>query len=621
MFAIDPTYLMWVTLYLAVAVIVLFAVEKIPLELTSLGLVATLLVLFDVFPLCGATACRPGDENLLTASRLLVGFANPALIAVLALLVIGQGMVRTGALDRAAQTVFRFAGGYHMLALAVVLLLVLTISAFLNNTPVVVIFIPIMQALSERFGRSPSSFMMPLSFAAILGGMTTLIGSSTNLLVNSSLIELGHEPFGFFSFTVPGLILASIGFIYVLALAPRILPDRASLAGALAGESGKQFIAQITVPSGSKLVGEKAVAGLFPSLRDITVRMIQRGEHAELPPFDNFILRAGDVLIVAATRKALTEAVTSGAGVLQPELRNDLRRPYTKDEPWATGDQILAEAMVTPASRLIGQNLEQIGFRYKYNCMALGIQRRSRMIRARMTEIPLEAGDVLLVQGRPEDVVALRANRDILPMEWSQTELPSPDMAGLAGFIFLAVIGLAAFEVVPIVVAAVIGAAAMIAVGALNIRQAGRAIDRRIVLLVGAALALGVAMQETGSAAFLADRIIALFGATHPAAVLSAFFLAVALLTNVLSNNACAVLFTPIAVSLAEGLGVNPMIFAVTVVFAANCSFASPVGYQTNLLVMGPGHYRFVDFVRVGLPLTLLLWVSFSFLAPVYYGL
>jgi di/tricarboxylate transporter len=614
MLAIDPSYLMWATLLLVAAAIVFYAAEQIPLELTSIGLIATLLLLFYVFPLRG-----PMGENILAPGRLLEGFANPALIAVLALLVIGQGMIRTGALDRAAQVVLRLGGGHVVPSVIITLILVAGMSAFLNNTPVVVIFIPIMQALSERFGRSVSNFMMPLSFAAILGGMTTLIGSSTNLLVSSSLIELGETPFSFFSFTIPGLVLASIGLVYVFLVAPRLLPERATLAGRLVGESGKQFIAQITVPAQSKLVGERAVAGLFPTLRDITVRMIQRGEHAELPPFDDFALRAGDVLIIAATRKALTDVYSMGVGVLQPELRANPGRRTEKKVPWQTGDQILAELMVTPASRLIGQTLEQIGFRYRYHCIALGIERRSRMIRARMTEIALEAGDVLLVQGGQEDIQALRASRDIMPMEWATTDLPAREQARRAGLILLGVVGLAALGIVPIVVAAVLGAFAMVVLGALNIRQAARAIDHKIILLVGAALALGAAMQETGAATFLARGITDVF--SDPAWALSALFLVIALLTNVLSNNACAVLFTPIAVSLAQELGVDPIIFAVAVVFAANCSFASPIGYQTNLLVMGPGHYRFADFVRVGLPLTLLVWASFSVFAPIYYGL
>jgi di/tricarboxylate transporter len=615
MFVIDPQYLSWATLLLTAAAIALYSIEAVPVEITSMAVISVLLVLFYVFPMPG-----PDGHNLLDAPHLLAGFGNPALIAVLALLVVGQGVVRTGALDRAAHGLFQLGGRDSRWPLAATLVLVAALSAFLNNTPLVVIFIPLMQGLAERSNRSPSSFMMPMCFAATLGGMTTLIGTSTNLLVASSLIGLGLPSLGFFSFSVLGVFLAAVGLLYLYFAAPRLLPARATLAGALVGAGGKQFIAQITVAEGSKVVGMKAVAGLFPKLRDITVQMIQRGEHAELPPFDDFTIQGGDVLIVAATRKALIEAVAQGAGVLHPVPEVEVSERL-KGAMWGGGDQVLAEAMVTPNSRLIGQNLEQIAFRYRYKCIALGIQRRSRMIRARMTEIPLEAGDVLLVQGRREDVQALRASRDILPMEWSAVDLPAPHLARLAGAVFSLVVGLAAFEVLPIVIAAVLGAVAMIAVGALNVRQATQAIDPKVVLLVGAALALGTAMQQTGAAAYLAHGFIGLFHGAGTALILSAFFLIVAVFTNVLSNNACAVLFTPIGVGLAQGLNVDPMIFAVAVVFGANCSFATPIGYQTNLLVMGPGHYRFADYMRIGVPLTLLLWASFSLLAPIYYGL
>ncbi|MBL6933831.1 MAG: SLC13 family permease [Alphaproteobacteria bacterium] len=616
MFAIDPDIQIWMTLFFVVGAIGLYMVEKLPMEYVSIALMGVLLLFFQIFPVLG-----PDGRNLLDAARILEGFANPALIAVLALLVVGQGMVNTRALTHVVQSVFLLGGTQPALTRILALIFVLVISAFLNNTPVVVIFIPIMQALSDRLGASASSVMMPLSFAAILGGMTTLIGSSTNLLVSSSLIELGETPFTFFEFTLPGLFLASVGLVYVLFVAPRILPDRATLANTLIGEGGKQFIAQITVLEDSKLVGEESAAGIFPSLRDMTVRLILRGEHAELPPFDGFALRPGDVLVVAATRKALTDALGRGAGVMHTEFRAPDDEEEAKELGLGEGDQVLAEVMVTPASRLIGQNLEQIGFRYKFSSIVLGLQRRSRMIRTRMTEIPLEAGDVLLVQGGSEAVQALRGHRDLLPMEWSAMELPAPNLARRANLIFLGVVGLAATGTLPIVVSALLGAAVMIFTGVLNIRQAARAVDRNLVLMVATALALGSAMQETGAAAFIADNIIGFLGLSHPAVVLSVFFLMVAVISNVISNNACAVLFTPIAVGIAVGLGVDPKIFAVAVVFAANCSFATPVGYQTNLLVMGPGHYRFSDFVRAGFPLTVILWLVFSFFAPWYYGL
>ena len=474
-----------------------------------------------------------------------------------------------------------------------------------------------MQILADRFSRSASAFMMPLSFVAILGGMTTLLGSSTNLLISNSLADLGLRQFSFFEFTVPGLVLAATGFLYIVFIAPKILPNRRTLANTLIDGDGKQFLAQVTVNEDSKLIGEEAVAGIFPSLKEMTVRMILRGEHAELTPFDGFKLRSGDVLVVAATKKALTNVLATGVGVLSTE--------YIEKSKSRVGDgklsQILSEIMITPGSRLVGQNLEQIGFRYRFNSIVLGLQRRTRMIRTKMTEIALEAGDILLVQGSAENIESLRNHRDLIPMAWSYTDIPSPKLAMRANIIFFSVIALAATHLLPIVVAAVLGAAAVIFTGVINIRQAGRAIDRRLFLLIVSALALGTAMYETGAAAFLADIIIQLFGTSSPAVVLSAFFFLVAFLTNIISNNACAVLFTPIAVNLAETLGVDPMIFAIGLVFAANCSFVTPLGYQTNLLVIGPGHYKFNDFVKVGLPLSVLLWLVFSLFVPWYYGL
>ena len=612
MFVLEPHLLMAATLFFVLLAILLYAWERMAMEIVSVGIIGLLLVFYTIFPYLDADG-----NNLLRPSKILAGFSNPALITVLSLLVIGQAIVNTRSLERATQFVVGLSPKNPFFSMVFVLIFVLIISAFLNNTPVVVIFIPIMQVLADRFSRSASAFMMPLSFVAILGGMTTLLGSSTNLLISNSLADLGLRQFSFFEFTVPGLVLAATGFLYIVFIAPKILPNRRTLANTLIDGDGKQFLAQVTVNEDSKLIGEEAVAGIFPSLKEMTVRMILRGEHAELTPFDGFKLRSGDVLVVAATKKALTNVLATGVGVLSTE--------YIEKSKNQVGDgklsQILSEIMITPGSRLVGQNLEQIGFRYRFNSIVLGLQRRTRMIRTKMTEIALEAGDILLVQGSAENIESLRNHRDLIPMAWSYTDIPSPKLAMRANIIFFSVIALAATHLLPIVVAAVLGAAAVIFTGVINIRQAGRAIDRRLFLLIVSALALGTAMYETGAAAFLADIIIQLFGTSSPAVVLSAFFFLVAFLTNIISNNACAVLFTPIAVNLAETLGVDPMIFAIGLVFAANCSFVTPLGYQTNLLVIGPGHYKFNDFVKVGLPLSLLLWLVFSLFVPWYYGL
>ena len=277
--------------------------------------------------------------------------------------------------------------------------------------------------------------------------------------------------------------------------------------------------------------------------------------------------------------------------------------------------------MVTPTSRLIGRTLEQIGFHYHTHCIVVGLQRQSRMIRSRITEIRLAGGDVLLIQGREEDIAALRGNPDVLLIEWSAANLPSVHHARRALAIFGTVLAIAAFGILPISIAALGGAGLMLAANVLNVRQAGRAIDRNVVMMIAAALALGIAMQETGGAGALAGLLLRISGDLGPPFVLSGFFLLVAVLSNLINAKATAVLFTPIAVSIATGLGVPVEPFAVAVIFAANCGFASPVGYQTNLLVMAPGNYRFLDFTRAGAPLVIVVWLAFTLFAPWYYGL
>jgi di/tricarboxylate transporter len=615
---------MWLTYALILGALVLYAMELAPMEVISIGVVCSLLILFHVFPVPGVSGV-----NRLDAARLLQGFANPALVTVLALLVMGQGMVRAGVLDVVARGVLKLGGGRQWRSFGLALIAATAVSAFLNNIPVVIIFIPIMQAMANRFGDSPSKLMIPLSYAAVLGGMTTLVGSSTNLLVNSAMIELKVPPFSFFEFTIPGVVMAFCGFFFVFLVAPRLLPDRASLTDTLLDGSGKQFIAQLTVAQQSPLVGKGAPAGLFAGLPDMTIRMVQRGEEAILPPFENFVARPGDVLVVAATRKALTEALARDADLLHPDLQPQSRAEKSDSKararadtssPWDQSSQVVAEVMVAPASRLQGQTLRQVGFHHQTHCVVLGIQRRSRMIRTRMTDIRLEAGDVLLVQGTAADVNALKVNRDVVLMEWSAEELSALIHAPAAAVIFVVSIGLAAVGLVPLVVATLSGAVAMVAMGVMTVGQATRAVDVRIVATIGAALALGVALQETGGAQFIAQGLVGLFEGAGPAVVLSLFFLLVAGLSNIISTKTAAVLFTPIAVDIAHALGVAPQAFAVAVVFAANCSFASPLGYQTNLLVLGPGHYRFLDFARAGIPLVILLWIAFTAFVPWWYG-
>ena len=615
---LQPSLQMWATFAVIITAIIFYALDRISMEITSLGTISVLLILFHFMPVIDS-----GGANLLDLKTLLAGFADPALITILALLVIGQGMVQTGALETPAQIIVKHGIAYPRRVILACLVSVMVISALLNNTPVVVIFIPIMITLMDKMDKSAGLVLMPLSFVAILGGMTTLIGSSTNLLVAGTYKGQTNLEIGFFDFTVPGLFLASIGLVYVTLIAPLVLPKKLSTTDDTPQViTGKQFIVQLDLIEGNSLIGKKSVAGMFPDLSRMTVRLVQRGAKMFLPPFDEITFQEGDCIILATTRAILSEKLSKDPGLLKGILTIPSPDNIENESVQAVSrGQKIAEVMVAPASRLDGRTLEQVGYHLQGGCTVLGIQRRSRMIRISMNDIRLEAGDILLVVGITTQINALKMNKDVLLMEWSTREVQVRSDSWKALGIFTGVVAFAATGTVPIPITATCGAFLMIALGCLNIRQASRAVDRRIFLLIGAALAMGASLQATGGALFLAESLIQILEGSSIAVTLSAFFLLVAILTNMLSNNATAVLFTPIAINIATKLGVDPMIFVTAVIFAANCSFATPMGYQTNLLVMGPGNYKFKDFMKVGVPLIIVLWIGYSLFAPLYYGL
>lgn len=618
---VEPSLQMWLTFGVIFIAITLYATEKLPLEVTSLGVITGLLLLFHFVPYTTTVDIPHGGEDGLTIRSLLDGFSDPALITILALLVVGQGLVQTGALDELARLMVRAGVKRPKVVTIFVLAFVLVISAIMNNTPVVVIFIPILSAMAARQKQSASLLMIPLSFAAILGGNLTLIGSSTNLLASGTLEVISGDGLDFFAFTVPGLVLAGVGFIYVTLIAPMILKERTKKGETAGYITGKQFIVEFYVTEGSDLEGQQSVAGMFPNIRQLTIRMIQRGTEQFLPPFDDLTLQADDRLIVASTRQELTQLLKRSPDMLTGTVSLNIDSDYETANRFLSKDMMLAEAVIAPASRMEGRNLSQIGFYQQNDCVILGVQRRSRMIRQSLEKVRLEAGDVLLVMGTRSDTMNLRANTDILLMTWSMTDMHLTDKSQVALGVFGLVVATAATGLLPTVIAATSGAVLMILGNCLNIRQAARAVDRRIILIVASALAMGTAMNATGGAQFLASNLLITLEGYSTSIILSAFFLLIAILTNILSNNATAVLFTPIAVSVANGLNVDPMPFIVAVIFAANCSFATPMGYQTNLLVMGPGHYKFRDFMRIGIPLIFILWITYSLFAPWYYNL
>lgn len=603
---------MWLTFAVIACTIVAYALERWSIEGVSLATIVSLLAIFTLVPQA------PGAIPL-TAPELLLGFANPALITVLALLVIGQALFNTDALEAPAQFLSRLGGANAKRTIFVLLITAAITSAFLNNTPVIVMFIPIVVAIAAQRNFAASSALLPLSFVGILGGMTTLIGSSTNLLV-AGVAERYGTHIGFFDFTIPGLVLASAGFVYVIFIMPHILGSREG-AGTSQEPSGRQFLAQITIDRHHALVGEKSIAGLFPALEGITVRSIYRHGEPILPPFEDISIRQGDIVVIAATRRALTRALSEGAASL-PEMREEDQDPERATDRLKTVAEefTLAEAVVAPGSRFAGRTIEASKIRATFGTMVLGLQRRSSMSRGLMRQTRLEPGDTLLVGGMPDDIETLRASREILLLERSMASVPLRANAPRAILVFALVILSATMGIVPIVAAAVMGAYGVIASGCLSIRQAVRSFDKQIFMMVGASLAAAVAMERTGGATFIANGVVDVMEGQSASVVLSVLFLVTALLTNVLSNNATAVLFTPIAIGIAAKLNMPVEPFLVCIIFAANCSFATPVGYQTNLLVMAPGRYKFKDYLKTGIPLMLLLWIVFSLFAPVWYN-
>jgi di/tricarboxylate transporter len=603
--------LMWLTFGGIIAMICAYALERWSIELISIAMLVYWLIIFWLVPKLF------GVPTPLPTSAVLAGFANDALITVLALLVVGQGLFQTDSLERPAALLARLGGGSAMGAIVIVMFAAMATSAVVNDTPVVVMFLPIITTVAATRGVSTSKVLMPLSFVALLGGTTTLIGTSTNLLAAGVAAREGIA-IGFFEFTVPASIMAIAGFAYCVLILPRLLVARTGMAGQMTGAGGgKQFIAQIDVSYGHPLAGVTAVSGMFPALKDMTVRLVQRGEHPFLPPFENLTLRPGDTVIVAATRSAITKALSDGGGVTARETTD----AGGETTPLSTKDVTLAEAVVAPGSRLIGRTIEQAAIHHDTGTLVLGVERRSRMPRMALSEIRLEAGDVLLLAGTREAVEGLRLNRDLLLMEWSAADMPQRRYARRALIIFVLMVIYAASGAGPVVIGAVTAAFAMIVAGCLNVRQAMRAFDHRIYLMIGAALAAAAALESTGGAQAIADAAVSVVAGAPAWMTVSVIFLVTSIMTNIISNNATAVLFTPIAISIAHQLGVAPMPFLVAVILAASCAFATPVGYQTNMLVMGPGHYRFRDYLVGGGPLVVLMWLVFSIVGPWYYGL
>ncbi|MGY8998726.1 MAG: SLC13 family permease [Rhodospirillales bacterium] len=595
-------------LVLIVFAFFLFTRENISLETSSLTILVILIFGFEVFPYTA------GDE-ILHAVDFFSGFGHEALIAVCALMIVGQGLVRTGALEPLGRSLAKLWVISPNFSLLLTLLVGGALSAFVNNVPIVVLLLPILTSISIRTDKPASSILMPMGFSTLVGGMTTTIGTSTNLLVISIAADLGLKRFGMFDFFVPAVIVAGIAIIYLWLIAPLLLPRRETPLGDL---SPRIFLGYLYIDEGSLVVGKtlsevnELVGG------KINIIEVQRGLGLTLKPFPDAELQAGDRIGVRDTPQNLKEFEE----ILGVSLYNN-EIPVDDEHPLSADDQQIAEIVVTEGSPLARTTVSNAQLGDLYQLIVLALHRAGTKIildRSDVDNVRLRVGDVLLVQGSLEQISKIKRDGKLLVLD-STVDLPHTKKASMALVIMIGIVLTAAFGVLPIAVSAVSGVLLMIATRCIRWSDAAEALSAQVIMIVVASLALGMALLKTGGAEYLAQVFLSLTEGASPTALLSSLMLLLAILTNVVSNNAAAVIGTPIAISIAQQLSLPPEPFVLAVLFGANMSYATPMAYKTNLLVMNAGGYRFSDFLRVGVPLTLIVWLVLSWLLPRIYSI
>jgi di/tricarboxylate transporter len=589
------TFEIALVLVVLVVAMVLFAWGRWSVDLVAL-MVMTLLLLL----------------GLVTPEQGIAGFSNTATVTVGAMFILSGGLFRSGAVNFAGAMLTRLGRSSIWIALVLIMVGIGGISAFMNNTAAVAIFLPIVVGTAKALKVNPGRLLMPLSFASMFGGVCTLIGTSTNILVSSIAEQSGQAPFGMFEMTKLGLIFFGVGMAYMLLIGVRLIPERTGSAELGEQYGMAEYLLEVVVGPEAKSVGHPI--GSSPLVKEVDVDVLDlfRGEERIPFPPAALVVQAGDVLRLRANVADITALLERQGITIRPKAKWFSRR-------LEEGPTRQVEVILAPHSRLEGRTLRESRFAATFGAMVLAIRQRGRLMHEDLENTQLQAGDALLVEAPADAVDVLRQSRDFVLVtdlevpEWRREKI-LPAVAILAGVVVTASMG-----ILPILVAAITGCILMVLTRCLSLEEAYEAIDWKVIFLLAGILTLGRAMENTGTASFLADLLVSAAGSLGPVALVAAFYLLTSLLTEAMSNNATAVLLAPVAIATADSLGVDARPLLMAVAFAASASFMTPMGYQTNTMIFSAGGFKFMDFVRVGGPLNLIFWVLATIFIPIFW--